>query len=44
MRWTYIAACVVIPAVWGAFVAHLFGRLDARRRTPKTPPPVDYMI
>ncbi len=30
-RWLYIAACLLVPAIWGACCAWFFGRLDARR-------------
>jgi hypothetical protein len=40
----YLAACLVVPAAWGAFSAWLFSRIDARRRGSARPAPVDYMI
>jgi hypothetical protein len=43
-QWTYVAACVAVPAAWGAFSAWLFSRLDARRRPVAAPPPIDYVI
>jgi hypothetical protein len=30
-RWLYVAACLLVPAIWGAGCAWLFGKLDARR-------------
>jgi hypothetical protein len=46
--WAYVAACVVVPAAWGAFAAWLFGRLDLRRKKTGSPPRerafIDYSI
>ena len=45
MSWLYIAACVIVPALWGAVSAWLFSRLDRRRREQMPErPPIDYMI
>ena len=44
--WFYVAACILVPAAWGAVSAWLFARLD-KRRAPKEEeraPRVDYMI
>lgn len=44
--WTkvaYIAACLVVPAAWGAFAAWLFTRGD-KNKDAERPPHVDYMI
>lgn len=30
-RWLYVAACLLVPAIWGAGCAWLFGKLDQRR-------------
>ncbi len=30
-RWLYVAACLLVPAIWGAGCAWFFGKLDARR-------------
>ena len=43
-EWAYVAACLVVPAAWGAFSAWLFSRIDRRRAGRSTPPPLDYMI
>lgn len=37
----YVAACVAVPAAWGALMYVVFGRIHGRR---KAPPPIDYMI
>jgi hypothetical protein len=29
----YIAACILVPALWGLLASHLYDRLDARRRS-----------
>ena len=46
--WAYVAACVAVPAAWGAACAWLFGRLDRRRRSSGAPPRersfIDYSI
>jgi len=45
--WLYVAACVVVPAVWGVLMYWAFGALDRRRRRAArndAPPPVDYSI
>ncbi len=45
MTWFYIAACVLVPALWGAVSAWLFSGLDRRRREKQRErPPIDYMI
>ena len=28
----YVAACIIIPALWGLLASHVYDRLDARRR------------
>lgn len=28
--WLYVTACLVVPALWGAGCAWIFGKLDAR--------------
>jgi hypothetical protein len=49
-RWLYLAACVVVPAAWGALSAWLFSRRDRRARADAPPAPgrpdphIDYMI
>lgn len=48
--WLYIAACLLVPGVWGIVSAWIFGKIDERRRAKKPPddsswtPPVDYSI
>jgi hypothetical protein len=39
----YVAACVLVPALWGALAAWLFTRRD-RRSADDRHPPVDYHI
>ena len=44
--WLYVAACLLVPALWGACCAWIFGKLDARRLKkladhPTTPPVKD---
>lgn len=44
-QWLYIAACVIVPATWGAVTAWLFSRLDRRRaRRDQAAREIDYMI
>ena len=41
----YVAACVVVPAAWGALSVWLFRRLERRRaETERSAPPIDYSI
>lgn len=46
--WLYIAACLVVPALWGLITASFFGRLDRRKKSAEEriarTPPVDYSI
>jgi len=44
--WVYVAACVVVPGVWGVAMYHVFGMIERRRkqRTKSDAPPVDYSI
>jgi hypothetical protein len=45
MTWLYIAACLIVPALWGAASAWLFSNLDRRRKkVADERPPIDYMI
>ncbi len=41
ISWIYVAACLVIPAVWGLCCAWLFGRIDSRRSSVLPEQPVD---
>jgi hypothetical protein len=47
-RWAYVAACVFVPALWGAITAWLFARQDRRRAARRAPDadrrPIDYQI
>jgi hypothetical protein len=49
-RWAYVAACVIVPAAWGALTAWLFSRGDRRAaaagapRPPQPPSHIDYTI
>ncbi|MBK8995563.1 MAG: hypothetical protein IPM35_07435 [Myxococcales bacterium] len=43
----YVAACVVLPAVWGVLMYFAFGALERRRQKNvrrDAPPPIDYSI
>lgn len=45
MTWPYIAACILVPALWGAASAWLFSLVDRRRgERERQRPPIDYMI
>lgn len=43
-QWAYVAACVLVPVVWGGITAWLFTRRDAEADEADKPPPIDYMI
>jgi hypothetical protein len=38
-RWLYVAACLLVPAIWGASCAWIFGKLDQRRLARLTEQP-----
>lgn len=42
----YIAACLIVPAAWGALTAWLFTRGDRKRKAAELErrPPIDYVI
>jgi hypothetical protein len=42
----YIAACILVPALWGAITAWLFTRRDKQREAEELErrPPIDYVI
>jgi len=40
----YVAACVVVPALWGAVTAWVFTRRDRRKAEADRRPPIDYHI
>ena len=43
----YVAACIVVPGVWGVFMFWAFGALERRRKRLErrdAPPPIDYSI
>jgi hypothetical protein len=44
--WLYVAACVVVPGVWGVAMYHVFGFIERRRKrsVKSDTPPVDYSI
>jgi hypothetical protein len=44
--WLYVAACVVVPGVWGVAMYYAFGAIDRRRKrsVKSDTPPVDYSI
>lgn len=47
-QWLYVAACLVIPALWGVCCAWLFAKFDTKRTSETEEkalrPPVDYSI
>lgn len=46
-EWIYIAACLLVPAAWGVVSAHIFERIDRRKKLADDAarrPPVDYSI
>lgn len=44
--WLHVAACVVVPGVWGVLMYFAFSAFDRRRgeSTQEGPPPIDYSI
>jgi hypothetical protein len=43
-QWTYVAACLVVPALWGVVSSRLFIWLDKRRAQAPKRTPLDYTI
>jgi hypothetical protein len=44
--WLFVAACVVVPGVWGVAMYYAFGLIERRRKhkSKSDAPPVDYSI
>jgi hypothetical protein len=45
----YAVACIVLPALWGVLMYHVFGLVQRRRgrramHEASHPPPIDYSI